>query len=430
MKITLGPENPPYKEEPKPKCEFCKKPIEDYLLHLIVEKECEIGKFFRRWSLRLFKAIKRFKKELEIKEVDIDAYKRAIKELINNAHEYYPFFQIIDMFLETIKGHNEEGKNLEEFLSLLMKFTSVVYTDTEGLHKIEAFLNGLGEIYRLVIKSHDGEPQYLSTNMEADSKLNDLYFCVECQKRISFDFDSQKTLERIENFKENITEILKIEIPPIDINSQDTLRSYLDLISEEGFLFDFINLLIVRKEKKLDDPINSLKKQDFLIKLNEIINFLNKNLWFRILISYFNSKALLVKFSEFILNNIENFSKLVSDLSKINISEFDIIKALELEDYNSFENLISFLFSVFSAISENNIENVFKNLKFIKNIKNTYICPFCSRIYILVDKKYIILGDGYLEIGNFEGEEIQNCFKETLPHYVVKIYLEEITPKI
>jgi hypothetical protein len=244
---------------------------------------------------------------------------------------------------------------------------------------------------------------------------------------LSFNFNHQKTKEKFIKFYEIQNELLSTNIPEININSEDNLRSYLYSIHENLF-FDFINLLIARKLiGKLDQSIIRLSdaEKDFLKNLNTIIKFLNENKWFKALVYYFQNKALLVKFSEFILNNIEDFIELIRNPNNIQISKFDVIKSLELEDYNHFKNFILFLRFAFSAINENNPEKLLKSLNHRGNI---YICPFCSRIYLLLtNKKYIVFGEDYLEIGDFYGNEIKQCFKTSPKHYVVKIYPDELS---
>jgi len=236
------------------------------------------------------------------------------------------------------------------------------------------------------------------------------------------------------NFYEILNELLSENIHEINTNSEDSLRSYLDSIESSLFLNFIINILIARKLiGKLDQPIISLGNEEkgFLKNLNTIIKFLNENQWFRALVYYFQNKDLLGKFSEFILDNIEDFIALISNPNNIQISKFDIIKSLELEDYNFFKNFISFLYSVFLAINENNLENlleIFRYVRNIENIKSIYICPFCSRIYLLLtNSKYIVFGEDYLEIGDFVGKEIKQCFKTSPEHYVVRIYPEELS---
>jgi hypothetical protein len=247
---------------------------------------------------------------------------------------------------------------------------------------------------------------------------------------LSFNFNHQKTNEKFIKFYEIKNELLSTNIPEINLKSEGSLRNYLDSIGLSLF-FDFINILIARKLiGKLDQPIISLgdEEKGFLKNLNTIIKFLNENQWFRALVYYFQNKALLNEFSKLILNNIEDFIKLISNPNNIQIFEFDVIESLKLEDYESFKNFILFLQFAFSAINENNPEKLLKSLENIKSIRNIYICPFCSRIYLLLTNgKYIVFVEDYLEIGDFVGNEIKQCFKISPNHYVVKIYPEELS---
>jgi len=78
------------------------------------------------------------------------------------ALDFFSFFQIINNLLETISRYRERGYNesifeeTEEFLSLILNFTSLVYTETgeEKSHEAKAFLNEIGEIFRLTVKGH------------------------------------------------------------------------------------------------------------------------------------------------------------------------------------------------------------------------------------------------------------------------------------
>jgi hypothetical protein len=165
MKITLGPEKPPSEKEPKPICEFCQKPIENYFSHLSLEKECEMSKWFRRWCLILFRTIKNLKDRIKDNPSEIKPYEESIVSFLNNAgFEIFSFFQMINILLETISRSREMGyhesifEEIGEFLSLILNFTSLVYTETgeEKSHEAEAFLNENGEIYRLIVKGYGG----------------------------------------------------------------------------------------------------------------------------------------------------------------------------------------------------------------------------------------------------------------------------------
>jgi len=92
MRVTLDPEKPYIEEEPKPVCEFCKKPIENYFLHLSLEKECKESKEFRRWCLILFKAMKSFKEGLKGNPDEIKTYEESIVSFLNNAGLGFFFF--------------------------------------------------------------------------------------------------------------------------------------------------------------------------------------------------------------------------------------------------------------------------------------------------------------------------------------------------
>ncbi len=439
MRITLGPDKPYIEEEPKPVCEFCKKPIENYFSHLSLEKECEMSKWFRRWCLILFITIKNLKDRIKHNPSEIKPYEESIVSFLSNAgFEIFSFFQMINILLETISrsrekiGYHESiFEEIEEFLSLILNFTSLVYTEAEEekSHEAEAFLNENGEIYRLIVKGYGGISDFY-VSIEPSEVLSDIFYCSECKRMLSFNFNHQKTNEKFIKFYEIKNELLSTNIPEINLNSESSLRNYLDSIGLSLF-FDFINILIARKLiGKLDQPIISLgdEEKDFLKNLNTIIKFLNENQWFRALVYYFQKNALLVDFSEFILNNIKDFIALISNPNNIQIFEFDVIKSLKLEDYESFQNFILFLRFTFSAINENNPEKLLKSLENIKSIINTYICPFCSRIYLLlVNGKYIVFGEDYLEIGDFVGKEIKQCFKTSPNHYVVKIYPDELS---
>jgi hypothetical protein len=439
MKITLGPEKPYLEEEPEPVCESCEKPIKNYFLHLSLEKGCKESKEFRRWCLILFRAIKEFKDRIKDNPSEINTYKESIINFLNNAGlGFFSFFQIINNLLETIDRYRKRSyhesilEETKEFLSLILSFTSLVYTETgeEKSHEAEAFLNEIEKIYRLIMKGHgEAFDSYVPTTpLEG---LSDITYCPRCNKVLSFNFDPQKTKEKFMNFYEILNELLSENIPEINTNSKDSLRNYLDSISSSLFLDFIINILIARKLiGKLDQPIINLgdEEKGFLKNLNTIIKFLNENQWFRALVYYFQNKALLSDFSKLILNKIEDFIKLISNPNNIQISKFDVIKSLELEDYNHFKNFILFLRFAFSAISENNPEKLLKSLENIKSIRNIYICPLCSRIYLLLTNgKYIVFGEDYLEIGDFVGNEIKQCFKTSPNHYVVKIYPEELS---
>jgi hypothetical protein len=439
MKITLGPEKPYLEEEPTPVCERCKKPIENYFLHLSLEKECKESKEFRRWCLILFKAIKEFKDRIKNNPSEINTYEKSIINFLNNAGlGFFSFLQIINNLLETINRYREIGyhesilEETEEFLSLILSFTSLVYTETgeEKSHETEAFLNEIGKIYRLIMKGHGKESDFYVPTTPLEG-LSDILYCQECNRVLSFNFDPQKTKEKFIKFYEIKNELLSTNIPDIDLNSGGSLRNYLDSIESSLFLDFIINILIARKLiGKLDQPIISLGNEEkgFLKNLNTIIKFLNENQWFRALVYYFQNKALLADFSKLILNNIEDFIKLISNPNNIQIFEFDVIKSFELKEYESFKNLILFLRFAFSAINENNPEKLLKSLENIKSIRNIYICPFCSRIYLLLTNgKYIVFGEDYLEIGDFDGNEIKQCFKTSPNHYVVKIYPDELS---
>jgi len=439
MRITLGPEKPYLEEEPTPVCESCKKPIKNYFLHLSLEKECKESKEFRRWCLILFRAIKEFKDRIKDNPSKINTYEKSIINFLNNAGlGFFSFFQIINNLLETISRYRERGyhksilEETEEFLSLILSFTSLVYTETgeEKLHEAEAFLNEIGEVYRLITKGHGEESDSYVPTTPLEG-LSDITYCPKCNRVLSFNFDPQKTKGKFMNFYEILNKLLSENIPEININSEDNLRSYLDSIHKDLF-FDFINLLIVKLIVKklgrsLDEPIKNLNHEE-LESLNTIIRFLKENWWFRALVYYFQNKALLVDFSEFILNNIQDFIALISNSNNIQIPEFDVIKSLELENYEYLKNFILFLRFAFSAINENNPEKLLKSLENIKSIRNIYICPFCSRIYfLLTNGEYIVFGEDYLEIGDFHGNEIKQCFKTSPAHYVVKIYPDELS---
>jgi len=403
-------------------------------------KKYDSEKFLRKWLIVLFIAFKNFKKELnKLKnqtgsniETFLENFKNLCIEFFNQISapiDNLNPFDILNQIAENREEINEFLININSLLCLIFKEAN------DGIHRLEIYIYGEDLLLRIY---HENEVQEFIGSFYAG--YNTHLLCNLCRREIAFTFDYAATLEKYKNFFE--LEIPISNIPLIPINNLETkLENYLDEVLEEKprytrYVFEFILLLIVEKFKnKLKSPLKLLEEgeKQLLEEINKIIEFFKNNKWFIGYLQYINSQFKLTAFSKIILENLEKFVQLIKEPPE-NISELSLINILELEnlDYKKVYSSIAFFKLVFSSLQKRNFkeedfESFLKSLSSInQEIKSVYLCLFCTRIYILLNnKKYICLGEDYLEISEFIGEEITTCFKggEENKHQVIKIYL-------
>jgi hypothetical protein len=443
-------------------CGFCRKTFNNWLEHLSYEKECEISKLFRRWVIFLFKEIRILKenllgylpqmmkieenaipyqKELQklykletefrgrltnkrdylrwidlsskikkirknIRELEkrlIEIYDEPINKQINYlVSEMLNFFQRIssekysDILIILSQLRNDENFN-NFFFRILEEFLCVEYNKgSKGVHKAKAYLgeNGLFEEVEIF---HRRVSSLSTASIFPSCRIAGV--CKVCKSGLVLTIDIDSFEKKVLIFREE----KKIDLSKIEFSEKETIRNILEKFPRpfSDFLFLYLLQKITNLKEKLDTPVKDLKdneKSFFYFFLNLVRDLYQKD-----------------------------FEDLIEILRNRN---FILISCLEDPNYNNcLENLLLFFILGIKSIKDSKLETFLKTLEsFQTEIRNIYICPFCSRIYLLLtNNKYIVFGEDYLEIGVFYENEIKQCFKKSTNHYVVRIYPEELS---
>jgi hypothetical protein len=439
-------------------CDFCGKNFNSWLEHLSYEKECEISKSFRRWVIFLFNEIrilkrnllryipqmekiekeakpyeeklqKLYKVETEFKRrltkkraylrwIKLTSIRKKIRELEKRLIEIYDepmnkqinylvlemfnFFQRIssekysDIFIILSQLRDDENFN-NFFFRILGEFLCVEYNKgSKGVHKAKAYLgeNGLFEEVEIF---HRRVSSLSTASIFPSCRIAGV--CKVCKSGLVLTIDIDSFEKKVLIFREE----KKIDLSKIEFSEEETIRNILEKFPRpfRDFLFFYLLQKITNLKEKLDTSVKDLKdneKSFFYFFLNLVRDLYQKD-----------------------------FEDLIEILRNRN---FILISCLEDPNYNNcLENLCLFFILGIKSIKDSKLETFLKTLESFKTeISNIYICPFCSRIYLLLtNKKYIVFGEDYLEIGDFYGNEIKQCFKTSPKHYVVKIYPDELS---
>jgi hypothetical protein len=315
--------------------------------------------------------------------------------------EMLNFFQRIssekysDIFIIFSQLRDDENFN-NFFFRILEEFLCVEYNKgSKGIHKAKAYLGENGffeevEIFHRRVSSLSRASIFPSCRIAG--------VCKVCKSGLVLTIDIDSFEKKVLIFREE----KKIDLSKIEFSEEETVRNVLGEIPRpfSDFLFLYLLQNIENLKEKLDTPLKDLKdneKSVFYVVLNLVRDLYQKD---------------------------------IKDLIDILINRnFILSLCLEDIDNNCLENLLLFFILGIKSIKTGKLETFLKTLESFKTeISNIYICPFCSRIYLLLtNSKYIVFGEDYLEIGDFDGKEIKQCFKTSPNHYVVKIYPDELS---
>jgi len=358
---------------------------------------------YLRW-IDLTSKIKKIRKKIrELEKRLIEIYDEPMNKQINYlVSEILNFFQRIssekysDIFIILSQLRDDENFN-NFFFRILEEFLCVEYNKgSKGVHKAKAYLgeNGLFEEVEIF---HRRVSSLSTASIFPSCRIAGV--CRVCKSGLVFEIDINSLKEKILNFREE----KKVDLSKIEFSEEETIRNILEKFPRpfSDFLFLYLLQKITNLKEKLDTSVKDLESNEksvFYFFLNLVRDLYQKN--------------------------IEDLIEILKNRN------FVLHSCLENLNYNNcLENLLLFFILGIKSIKDSKLETFLKTLESFKTeIRNIYICPFCSRIYLLlVNVKYIVFGEDYLEIGDFYGNEIKQCFKTFTNHYVVRIYPEELS---